>query len=128
MLKSTEKSTCLTLPTLFLLRNKLPKEAGRSNRDLKLTAGTRAAGEAGGKGRHLASSAGWPSWGCSSFPSVPCSVLTRAEDVLLDMGLVCHATGVSHHWCVTHWCISPSLVCHPTEPLPCPLPAFLLAD
>lgn len=45
-----------------------------------------------------------------------------ARDVLLCMGLVCHSPGVSPSWFVT------PLLCHPTEPLPSPLPAFLLTD
>lgn len=104
-LKAAGKSACLLLSALLLLRNKLPKIAGRSNRDLKLTAGTRAAAEAGEKGRHLASSA---CWGCASFPSAPCSVLTEG------LGTCC---------CAWDWCVTP-LVCHPPglSPLCCVTP------
>lgn len=103
-LKATVKSTCLTLLALLLLRNKPPKVVGRNNRDLKLTAGTRA-GTRGGWGQGRASSACWPRWGCLSFPSARFSVLTEG------LGRCCYAWG---------WC-------HATEPLPSPLPAFLLA-
>lgn len=97
-LKATVKSRCLTLPALFLLRNKLPKVGGRRNRDLKLTTCTGAAGEAADKGRHSASSACWPSWGCVSFPSAPCSVLTEG------LGRCSRAWG---------WCVIPLSSRHP---------------